>query len=140
MNLTKRAAVAVAVAVLVSTLAGCSASREDSCTSLGAALSSASVGAVNAFARLDSNPEATFAELERIRLEFDEGADGWNAEVQAAADDFSGALETLTDATKASVSDGGVDGDAVRAAVADFEAAVVTVPDVCSPSPSPTTD
>ena len=140
MNLTKRAAVAVAAAVLVSTLAGCSASREDSCTSFGAALSSASVGAVNAFARLDSNPEATFAELERIRLEFDEGADGWNAEVQAAADDFSGALETLTDATKASVSDGGVDGDAVRAAVADFEAAVVTVPDVCSPSPSPTTD
>ena len=140
MNLTKRAAVAVAAAVLVSTLAGCSASREDSCTSFGAALSSASVGAVNAFARLDSNPEATFAELERIRLEFDEGADGWNAEVQAAADDFSGALETLTDATKASVSDGGGRRRRRARCRGRLEAAVVTVPDVCSPSPSPTTD
>ena len=139
MNRKTRLAIAIAITITVATVTGCTASREESCTEFGTSLSTASVGAVNAFARLDANPSATLTELETVRVEFDRSAEGWNSDVHSAAVEFSDALEQLTDATMAASEDGTVDADAVHSAVTRFEGTVEGITVVCSPVPTPST-
>src|SRR4051812_32004064 len=79
------------------------------CDELVAQLRDTSPAIANSFGLLDASPKEALAELERARLAFQEGSDGFEAEAGEAAADFDKALGTLIDATGEAVSGTDVD-------------------------------
>ena len=128
------------VFVGLASLSGCaSATPQDSCIEMGSALSTASTGAANAFASVDHDPAAAIMQLKGAQADFSATRDGWAPEIHAAGGEFVDAMGALIAATETATSPAEIDADALRAAVADFEAAAVGAAEMCStPSPAST--
>lgn len=107
------------------------------CAGVTSQLVDSSTVVVNAFALLDSDPQAALAALEEARSAFRESATDLDDASSPTVTAYDDALTGLVEATTAAVDDGAVDAAAVTAATSRFEADARAAAALCTPDATP---
>jgi len=104
----------------------------DSCREFASALTTASAGVVNAFAVVESEPEAFVLQLQEVRDGFENAQGDWSPAVEAAATSFRDDLDSLIADGRDAIGDSEGDAAALSEAASKFQAAATDALADCS--------